>query len=154
MWDSASEGSSTRVEVASSEAGWSDATAAAQTTPVMGMDPPFKRASEAALIDAATNDGEKRSVREGVRDWITSWMSVLGLRDRMMDGASRPLNDAARALDSVPGSDDSGLTLTSMVALDGCSAASRTSIGPETEARASISPNPNRADPSTLASLS
>src|ERR1700761_1277592 len=67
-------------------------------------------------------------------------MSVLGLRDRMMAGASRPRKDAARALDSVPGSEDSGLTWTSSVALDGCSAASRTSMGPDTEASASISP--------------
>src|SRR5260370_37114416 len=88
-----------------------------------------------------------------------------------MYGASRPRNEGARAFDSVPGSEDSGLTLTSIVALDGRSRASRTSIGPETEARASISPfdkhenqmrggaqwelpNPNGADPSTLATLS
>ena len=91
-------------------------------------------------MQAATKDGENRSVGDGVRDWTTSWMRVLGLRDKMIAGASRPRKEAARALDSVPGSDVSGLTLTSSVALDGCSAASRTSIGPETEARPSISP--------------
>ena len=51
-----------------------------------------------------------------------------------------PFKDDARALDSVPGSDDSGRTLTSTVALDGCSATKRTSMGPETEARDCVSP--------------
>jgi hypothetical protein len=105
-----------------------------------------------------------------VRHWMTSCMSVLGLRERIMLGESSPLKDAESALDSVPGSDDSGRTLTSTVALDGCSAAKRTSMGPETEARDCVSPldtnenmghhtnqdvpKPNRADPSTLSSLS
>ena len=67
-------------------------------------------------------------------------MSVLGLRERIREGERSPRKDVARPLDSVPGSDDNGLTLTSKVALDGCSAARRTSIGPEIEARAFVSP--------------
>ena len=65
-----------------------------------------------------------------------------------------------------------GLTMTSKVAFEGCSAAGRTSIGPETEARALVSPSkcllahiyiqiyallspkPNRAEPSTPSSPS
>jgi|SRR5229473_3219049 len=100
-------------------------------------------------------------------------MSVLGLRERMMLRERSPFRDEASALDSVPGSDDSGRTLTSTVALEGCSAAKRTSMGPEMDARDCVSPvdsnenvdiddahakqdvpKPNRADPSTLSSLS
>lgn len=71
---------------------------------------------------------------------MTSCMRVLGLRERMMLGERSPFNDVASALDSVPGSDDSGRTLTSTVALDGCSATKRTSMGPEIEARDCVSP--------------
>src|SRR5882757_1703457 len=67
-------------------------------------------------------------------------MSVLGLDERTIEGERSPRRETASALDSVPGSDDSGRTLTSKVALDGCSAAKRTSIGPETEARDCVSP--------------
>jgi len=100
-------------------------------------------------------------------------MSALGLCERMILGDRRPFKDVASALDSVPGNDDSGRTLTSTVAFDGCSAAKRTSMGPETDARDCVSPvdtsenvdmrntiakrdvpKPNRADPSTLSSLS
>lgn len=71
---------------------------------------------------------------------MTSCMRVLGLRERMMLGERSPFNDVASALDSVPGSDDSGRTLTSTVALDGCSATKRTSMGPEIEARDCVLP--------------
>jgi hypothetical protein len=46
----------------------------------------------------------------------------------------------ARALDSVPGTLESGRRKTSNVAWDGCSAARRTSIGPETDERATVEP--------------
>jgi hypothetical protein len=92
------------------------------------------------LIHVATKEGEKPSTGDGVRDWTTSCMSVLGFRERMMEGERSPRKHAASALDSVPGRDDSGRTLTSKVALDDCSAAKRTSIGPDTEARDCVSP--------------
>ena len=104
------------------------------------MEPALSRASEDALIHAAISEGEKPSAGDGVRDWTTSFMRVLGLRERMMLGDRSPLKDVASALDSVPGSDDSGRTLTSTVALDGCSATKRTSMGPEIEARDCVSP--------------
>jgi hypothetical protein len=107
---------------------------------IMGMDPAFSSASDDALMHAAIKEGEKPSTGDGDMDCATSCMSVRGLRERTMEGERRPRKDAASALDSVPGSDDSGRTLTSNVALDGCSAAKRTSIGPETEARHCVSP--------------
>lgn len=137
--DSASEGSRTRSD-ASSVAGRSHETAAAQTMLIMGMDPAFSSASDDALMHAAIKEGEKPSTGDEDMDCATSCMSVRGLRERTMEGERRPRKDAASALDSVPGSDDSGRTLTSNVALDGCSAAKRTSIGPETEARHCVSP--------------
>jgi len=44
---------------------------------------------------------------------------------------------------SVPVRPAIGLTVTSKVARDACSAAKRTSIGPETEARALVAPDEN-----------
>jgi hypothetical protein len=47
---------------------------------------------------------------------------------------------------SVPERPAIGLTVTSKVARDACSAAKRTSIGPETEARAFVAPDENVSD--------
>jgi hypothetical protein len=75
-----------------------------------------------------------------VIDWITSWMSVRGFLDRRSEGVriARMVDD--RDLASVPGMPTNGLTVTSKVAREACSAANRTSIGPETEARALVCP--------------
>lgn len=48
--------------------------------------------------------------------------------------------DEARDLDSTEGREESGRRWTSKVDFEGCSEARRTSMGPETEARAFVGP--------------
>lgn len=96
-----------------------------------------------------------------------------GFLVKINDGAMADRIVAAWDLDSVEGTLERGRTDTSNVAWDASSAARRTSMGPETDARAAVSPeafgqervsmgsrkwkwspNANRAEPSTLASPS
>ena len=58
----------------------------------------------------------------------------------MIEGDNRERIVYDSDLASVPGTLDSGRTETSNVARDGFSVASRTSIGPDTDARALVSP--------------
>lgn len=92
---------------------------------------------------------------------------------RIREGSRLDRIVAARDFNSVAGMLESGLTFTSNVAFDAFSAARRTSIGPDSEARAPVSPvlrnekrskgqrifcpsspKANRAEPSTRASPS
>lgn len=64
---------------------------------------------------------------------------VRGLLVRIKEGSIVDLMFAATSFASVAGMLAKGRTRTSNVALDGISAASRTSIGPETDANADVS---------------
>ena len=66
---------------------------------------------------------------------MTSWINVRGWRVNKRDGVSNDLIVAPSALESVPGIDANGLTVTSKVAFVEFSTASLTSIGPDTDAR-------------------
>ena len=59
---------------------------------------------------------------------------------RIREGSRLERIVAAKDFDSVAGMLESGLTFTSNVAFDAFSAARRTSIGPDSEARAPVSP--------------
>lgn len=97
-------------------------------------------------------------------------MSVRGVWVRMRDGRRAAARALAIALDSEAETPEIGRMWVSSVALEGCSAAKRTSMGPDTVAivwgnepdgieikyrhiRRHV-PNPNLAEPSTLASES
>jgi hypothetical protein len=113
-------------------------TATAHTTPRIGTEPAFMHAKLAALIIAAVIVGLDSD--SALRDWTTSWMRVRGfwVRMREVERAVRRLVESAFA--SVPGMEESGRTVTSTVALEGCSEARRTSRGPERDARALVDP--------------
>ena len=82
---------------------------------------------------------------EGVGEsaWMTSWMSVRGCWVRRSEGVRAARIEEESDFDSVPGTLVSGRTVTSNVAREACSAAKRTSMGPDTEARAFVCPNRN-----------
>lgn len=71
---------------------------------------------------------------------MTSWIRVRGFWERINDGISAARMVAAKDLLWVAGTFDRGRSRTSNVESDGFSAASLTSIGPETDARAAVSP--------------
>jgi hypothetical protein len=58
----------------------------------------------------------------------------------MIDGVNKLRIVDASAFDSVPGTLERGRRSTSNVVREGCSAARRTSIGPETDERAAVEP--------------
>ena len=112
------------------------------------MEPALRRVRVDTLMKAAMRDGWKRVDMLGVSDCTTSWMSVRGYRESRSEGVSSVRNEVDSDFDSVPGTLDNGRSKTSNVAFDGCSALRRTSIGPDTDARALHSPNDHVIDES------
>lgn len=71
---------------------------------------------------------------------MTSCISVRGLVVKIRDGSRQARIVAARYFESVAGTFVRGRTMTSNVAFEGNSDASLTSIGPEMDASATVSP--------------
>ena len=100
----------------------------------------MRNASVLALIIAAARVVVQTCGRAGERLCTTSWSSDRGFLVRSREGSRVDRIIAAIALDSVAGTLASGLIVTSNVAFEGSSAARRTSIGPERDANAVVSP--------------
>ena len=115
-------------------------TGTAATTPRIGTELALRNASELALIAAAERPSFHVALRGQLRLCTTSWTRVRGFLVRMSEGSRLARMVAARALASVAGTLDRGRTETSNVAFEGCSTASLTSIGPESDAKADVSP--------------
>lgn len=118
-------------------------TATAHITPFIGTLPAFNKARVLALIMAATRRGSAPfsfPLIPGERLCRTSCSSERGLTVRRSDGTRSVRIVDAKDFASVPGILESGRSIISSVARDGCSRANRTSMGPERDARASVSP--------------
>jgi hypothetical protein len=72
---------------------------------------------------------------------MTSCISVRGLLLKIREGSRLVRMVAARAFESVAGTFVRGRRITSNIAFEGNSDASLTSIGPEMDASAAVSPN-------------